>query len=177
MHYGVCMTTTICNRSGSGIEKSVRIRWNLSKHEPHQFGLNVSFKHLRSYHDGAVPACSSGILTNVLPHRNTMPHDTHPVTVYRHGANLSLCYPLMCNFKLEYTATHFNVLGNIFLGLPLGLSPRKERCRTCEAPSFVRPWKCSVLRRVAFISRFTSSWGLCRGVGLLYWVIKTVSRV
>ena len=35
----------------------------------------------------------------------------HPVTVYRHGADLLLCYPLMWNITLEYTATHFNVFG------------------------------------------------------------------
>ena len=66
-------------------------------------------------HITTVPACSSGTLTSVLPHRNAMPQtqDTtpHPVTVYRHGANLSLCYSLMWNVTLEYTATHFNVLG------------------------------------------------------------------
>ena len=69
-----------------------------------------------------VPACSSGTLTNVQPHRNAMPQtqDTtpHPVTVYRHGADLSLCYPLMWNVTLEYTATHFNVLGETRLGNP-----------------------------------------------------------
>ena len=27
----------------------------------------------------------------------------HPVTVYRHGADLSPCYPLMWNVTLEYT--------------------------------------------------------------------------
>ena len=32
-------------------------------------------------------------------------------TVYRHGAGLSLCYPLMWNVILEYTATQFNVFG------------------------------------------------------------------
>ena len=62
-----------------------------------------------------VPACSSGTLTNVLLHRNSMPQtqDTtpHPVTAYRHRADLSLCYPLMWNVTLDYTATHFNVLG------------------------------------------------------------------
>ena len=56
-------------------------------------------------HITTVPACSSGTLTNVLPHRNAMPQtqDTtpHPVTVYRHGADLSLCYPLMWNVTLE----------------------------------------------------------------------------
>ena len=62
-----------------------------------------------------VPACSSSTLTNVLPHRNAMPQTQgttlHPVTVYRHGAYLSLCYLLMWNVTLEYTATNFNVLG------------------------------------------------------------------
>ena len=73
-------------------------------------------------HIATVPACSSGSLTNVLPHRNAMPQtqDTtpHPVTVYRHGANLSLCYPSMWNVTLEYTATHFNVLGETRPGNP-----------------------------------------------------------
>ena len=54
-------------------------------------------------------------LTNVLPHRNAMPQaqamTPHPVTVYRHMADLSLCYPLMWDITLEYTTTHFNVLG------------------------------------------------------------------
>ena len=52
-----------------------------------------------------LPACSSGTLTNVLPHRNAMPQtqDTtsHPVTVYRHGADLSLCYPLMWDWNTQ----------------------------------------------------------------------------
>ena len=45
-----------------------------------------------------VRVCSSGTLTNVLPHRNAMPQtqDTipQPVTVYRHRADLLLCYTL-----------------------------------------------------------------------------------
>ena len=69
-----------------------------------------------------VPACSSDTLTNVLPHRNTLPQTQdmtpHPVTVYRYRANWSLCYPLMWNITLEYTATHFNVLGKIRSGNP-----------------------------------------------------------
>ena len=73
-------------------------------------------------HITTVPACRSVTLTNVLPHRNAMPQtqDTtpHPVTVYRHGANLSLCYPSMWNITLEYTATHFNVLGETRPGNP-----------------------------------------------------------
>ena len=63
-----------------------------------------------------VPACSSGILTNVLPHRNVMPQTQdmtpHPITLYSLWADLSLCYPLMWNVTLEYTTTHFNVLEN-----------------------------------------------------------------
>ena len=62
-----------------------------------------------------VSACSSDTLTNVLPHRNAMPQTQdmtpHPVTVNRHGADLSLCYPLMWNVTLEYTAIHLNVFG------------------------------------------------------------------
>ena len=69
-----------------------------------------------------VPACSSGTLSNVLPHRNAMlqtqDSTPHPVTVYIHGADLSLCYPLMWNVTLEYTATHFNVLGETRPGNP-----------------------------------------------------------
>ena len=42
----------------------------------------------------------------------------HPVTVYIHGPDLSLCYPLMWNITLEYTTTHFNVLGKSFPNLP-----------------------------------------------------------
>ena len=56
------------------------------------FGFYVAFKHLRSYHDGA--CFSSVTLTNVLLHRNAMPQTQdmtpHPVTVYRHGTDLSL---------------------------------------------------------------------------------------
>ena len=42
----------------------------------------------------------------------------HPVTVYRHWADLSLCYPLVWNVTLEYIATHFNVLGETRPGNP-----------------------------------------------------------
>ena len=69
----------------------------------------------------AITSCSIGTLTtNVMPHRNVMPHTQdmtpHLVTVYRHRADLSLCYPLMWNVTLEYTATHFNVLGQTLTG-------------------------------------------------------------
>ena len=61
-----------------------------------------------------VPAFSSDTLTNVLPHRNAMLQTQgmipSPVTVYRHRANLSLCYPLMWKVTLEYTANHYNAL-------------------------------------------------------------------
>ena len=59
-----------------------------------------------------VPACSSGTLTNVLPHRNAMQHDTPPrhsvqtrgrsvtvlsIDVERHTGILS--YPFKCPWK------------------------------------------------------------------------------
>ena len=73
-------------------------------------------------HITTMPACSSGTLTNVLPHSNAMLQTQgttpHPVIVYRHGADLLLCYPLMWNVTLEYTATHFNLLGKTLPGNP-----------------------------------------------------------
>ena len=42
----------------------------------------------------------------------------HPVTLYRQRADLSLCSPLMWNIILEYTTTHFNVLGKTRSGNP-----------------------------------------------------------
>ena len=60
-----------------------------------------------------VPACSSGTLTKVLPHRNVMLQrqdtTTHPVTVYRHGADLSLYYSYSLKWiaTLDYRAIHF----------------------------------------------------------------------
>ena len=76
-------------------------------------GFDVTFKH----HITTVPACSRGILTNVLSHRNSMPQTQdmtpHPVTVYRHEADLSLCYPMMWNVTLEYTATNFKSFPDI----------------------------------------------------------------
>ena len=63
-------------------------------------------------HIATVLACSSCTLTNVLPHRNAMLRTQdmtpHPVTVYRHRANLSRCYPLVWNVTLECTATQLN---------------------------------------------------------------------
>ena len=73
-------------------------------------------------HITTVPACSSGTLTNVLPHRNAMPQTQdmtpHPVTVYRHKADLSMYYPLRWDVTLEYITTHFNVLGKTRSGNP-----------------------------------------------------------
>ena len=73
-------------------------------------------------HITTVPACNSGTLTKVLPHMNAMPQTQdmtpHPITIYRHRADLSLCYPLMWNVTLEYTTTHFNVLGETRPGNP-----------------------------------------------------------
>ena len=50
-------------------------------------------------------------LTNVPPHRNTMPQTQNmtpnPVTVYRHRAGLPFCYPFIWNVTPEYTTmTH-----------------------------------------------------------------------
>ena len=51
------------------------------------------------FHIKTMPVFRSGTLTNMLPHRNAMPQtqDTapHPVIVYRHRADLTLCYPFI----------------------------------------------------------------------------------
>ena len=60
-------------------------------------------------HIATMPGFSSG--TQVC-HAAQVDMTPHPVTVYRHGANLLLCYPL----TLEYTTTHFNILGQTRLG-------------------------------------------------------------
>ena len=82
------------------------------------FGFNVALK------TSEVISRRHLLVTVVLPHRNAMPQTQdmtpHPVTVYIHAADLSLCYPLMWNVTLEYTATHFNVLGET---RPGNLSP------------------------------------------------------
>ena len=88
-----------------------------------------------------VPACSSGTLTNVLPHRNAMPQTQdmapYPVTVYRHGADLLLCYPLMWNVTLVYTATHFNVLGQTRPGNPSPTFHTRQRTLNSMMPVMV----------------------------------------
>ena len=98
-------------------------------------------------HITTVPACSNGTLTNVLPHRNAMPQtqDTtpHPVTVYRQGANLSLCYPLMWYVTLEYTATHFNVLGETRPGNPSPTFHTHQRNAQLDAVTVVNSRKLS----------------------------------
>ena len=95
-----------------------------------------------------VPGCSSGTLTNVLPHscRNAMSQtqDTtpHPVTVYRHRVDLSLCYPLMWNITLEYTANHFNVLGETQPGNPsLTLASTHPSEHSTDSGMVVVSWK------------------------------------
>ena len=84
-----------------------------------------------------VPTCSSDTLTNVLPHRNAMPltqdMTPQPVTVYR--ADLS-CYPLMWNVTLDYTTTHFNILGQTRSGNP---SP------TFHKPANTQPFDAAVV--------------------------------
>ena len=77
------------------------------------FGFNVAFKHLRSYREGA--CLKQWHFDKCAPTQECQAddtgHDTQHVTVYRHRADRSLCYPLMWNVTLEYTATHFNVCG------------------------------------------------------------------
>ena len=69
-------------------------------------------------HIMTVPACSSDTLTNVLPQRNAMRQTTtwHP-TPSQYTDTGPTC-PLMWNVTLEYTATHFNVLGETRPGNP-----------------------------------------------------------
>ena len=65
-------------------------------------------------HVTTVPACSSGTLTNVLPHSNAMPQTKdiapHDVTVYRHMADLSLCYPLVCVVITTFLSWQFSTM-------------------------------------------------------------------
>ena len=93
-------------------------------------------------HITTVSACSSGTLINVLPHRNVMPQTQdmapHTVTVYRHGADLSLWYPLMWNVTLEYTATHHNVFGKTRLG---NTRPSTQSNAQLYAVMVVASWK------------------------------------
>ena len=114
-----------------------------------------------------VPACSSGTLTSVLPHRNAMPQTqvmtSHPITVYRHGTNLSLCYTLMRNVILEYTTTHFNVLGQSQFGNP----SQTFHTHTSEQSTLwcwlgLEPGTCSVRIHYAFCSPSADSKGMNR---------------
>ena len=56
----------------------------------------------------------------ILPRHSIQTHDMapHPITVCRHRADLSLCYLLMWNVTLEYTTTHFIILGQTRSGNP-----------------------------------------------------------
>ena len=100
-----------------------------------------------------VPACSSGTLTNMMPHRNAMPQtqDTtlHPVTVYSHGAYLSLCYPVMWNVTLEYTAIHFNVMGQTRPGNPSPDLPHTPaNAQLYDSDMVVSSWHCMLIHPV-----------------------------
>ena len=102
-------------------------------------------------HIATLPAWSSGILTNVLQHRTAMPQTQdmtpHPITVCRHEADLSLCYPLMWNVTLEYKTTHFNFLGKTRPGNPsthqrmlnfydaVMVVVSQDDCRKCTIPT------------------------------------------
>ena len=56
-------------------------------------------------HITTVPACSSSTLTNVLPHMNaimqTQDMTPYSVMVYRHRADLSLCYLIFIDVELH----------------------------------------------------------------------------
>ena len=69
------------------------------------FGFIVAFKHLRSYQGGAF--LKQWYFDQ--PHGNVMPQTQNmtpkPVTVYRHEADLSLCFTLVWNVTLEHKAT------------------------------------------------------------------------
>ena len=83
-----------------------------------------------------VPACRMGNLTNELPQECQTANtgcDTPPVTVYRHGADLLLCYPLMSNVTLEHISNHFNVLGQTLLGNPPQPSIHTANAQFCAA--------------------------------------------
>ena len=62
-----------------------------------------------------MPACRFDTLTNVLLHWNaiqqTQDMTPHPVTVYRHRADLAMYYPLMCNVTPEATNFYIIVVG------------------------------------------------------------------
>ena len=95
-----------------------------------------------------VPACSSDTLTNVLPHRNVMPPTQdmapHPVTVCRHGVDLSLCYPLMWNVAMEYTATHLSWVTPDLEILPRSSTHTSERFMIGDRDSY-NVFKCQAI--------------------------------
>ena len=73
--------------------------------------FNVIFKHLRSSQRCLLVAVVTMCCHIWMPCRR---HRTwHPVTVYRHRVDLSLCYPLMWNITVEYTTIHSNGLGPV----------------------------------------------------------------
>ena len=89
-------------------------------------------------HIATVPAYSTGNLTNMLLQRNAKPQTQdmtpHPVTVYSHGADLSL----MWNVTLEHTITHFYTpveRRDVLWNGPVRLSGRLS-----VRPSHVRPF-------------------------------------
>ena len=65
----------------------------------------------------------------------------HPITVNRHGADLSLCYSLMWNVTLEYTATHFNVLGQTRPGNTSLTFHTPANPQLCDTDMVVVSWK------------------------------------
>ena len=68
------------------------------------------------------PACSSGTMTNLLPHRYAFPQTQnmtpHPVTSYRHRVDLLLCYHWCetshCNTQLPILLSWVRLIQNIW---------------------------------------------------------------
>ena len=115
---GICMLILVSNKK-IGMAKTIIVFVS--------YFICVFFCGLKSVlnikgHIATVPVCSSGTLTNVLLYWNAMPQTQNMtprfVTVCRHRADLSLCYPLIWNITLEYTTTQFYVLGQTQSGNP-----------------------------------------------------------
>ena len=68
------------------------------------------------------PACGSGTLTNVLPHRNVMPQTQdmtpYPITVCRYRANLSLWFFIDVEHHTTIHNYPFKCLGSDPIGKP-----------------------------------------------------------
>ena len=126
-------------------------------------------------HIATVSTRSSGTLTNGLPHRNAMPQTrdmtSNPFTVFRHGANLSLCYLLMWDVTLEYTTTHFNVLDQTWSGNP-SLTFHTHQLGCSLGTIFLQPGFCLYFQWTD--GQFCGIWSiLIRSLSRNYWPDST----